>query len=106
MLALLVFIFAFFLFTPSLRYGLVDFDDQIYVASHPLVMEGFSAAHVRTALALFPPDATSNQLLLKERLASRLALYEQRRPYREDAFTRMYVAFFGDLTKLRPPEPQ
>ena len=106
MLALLVFIFAFFLFTPSLRYGLVDFDDQIYVASHPLVMEGFSAAHVREALALFPPDATSNQLLLKERLASRLALYEQRRPYREDAFTRMYVAFFGDLSKLRPPEPR
>jgi len=60
---------------------------------------------MREALALFPPDATSNQLLLKERLASRLALYEQRRPYREDAFTRMYVAFFGDLTKLRPPEP-
>jgi len=61
---------------------------------------------MREALGLFPPSADPNQLIMKERLAARLALYEQRQPYREDAFTRMYVTFFGDLTKLRPPEPQ
>ena len=57
------------------------------------------------ALALFPPDADLNQLLLKERLASRLALYEQNQPYREDAFTRMYVSFFGAPSQLRSSEP-
>jgi len=85
---------------------------------HPGILDTLAAAHanagdyesarrtIREALALFPPDATSNQLLLKARLASRLALYEQQQPYREDAFTRMYVAFFGDPSKLRPPEPR
>ena len=52
-LGLLLFCSTFLLFSPTLRYGLVDFDDQIYVASHPLVMEGFSAAHVRSALTTF-----------------------------------------------------
>ncbi|NCD21902.1 MAG: hypothetical protein EOL90_03045 [Spartobacteria bacterium] len=52
-LGLLLFCATFLLFSPALRYGLVDFDDQIYVASHPLVMEGFSADHVRSALTSF-----------------------------------------------------
>jgi len=52
-LGLLLFCATLLLFSPALRYGLVDFDDQIYVASHPLVMEGFSAAHVWTTFSTF-----------------------------------------------------
>ncbi len=53
LLALLLFGMTFALFSPSLRYGLVDFDDRIYVSSTPLVMEGFSPLHVRSAFTSF-----------------------------------------------------
>lgn len=68
----------------------------------------FDAA-IRTmqeALAMFPADANSDLLLFQERLASRLALYKQHRPYREDAFSRMYATYFGALTRLNEPEPR
>ena len=68
----------------------------------------FDAA-IRTmqeALAMFPADANSDLLLFQERLASRLALYKQRRPYREDAFSRMYATYFGALTRLNEPGPR
>lgn len=53
LLGLLLFGMVLALFSPSLRYGLVDFDDHIYVASTPLVMEGFSLPHVRSAFISF-----------------------------------------------------
>lgn len=52
-LALLLFGLTFALFSPTLRYGLVDLDDQQYLTTHPLVMEGISPAHVRTAFTSF-----------------------------------------------------
>ncbi len=49
----LLFGLAFVLFAPSLRYGLVDLDDQLYVAANPLVMEGFDLPHVRATFLSF-----------------------------------------------------
>ena len=85
---------------------------------HPGVLDTLAAAQanagdfdsaVRTlheALALFPADAGPDLVLFKARLAARLALYERHVPYREDAFIRMYATFFGELSKLRDPEPR
>lgn len=47
--ALLLFGITFALFAPTLHYGLVDFDDHQYLTTHPLIMEGISSAHVRSA---------------------------------------------------------
>lgn len=85
--------------------------------AHPGLLDTLAAAQanagdfesaIRTmqqALALFPPDASPELLLFKERLVNRLSLYEQRRPFREDAFVRMYVTYFGPLSALRGPNP-
>jgi len=51
--ALLLFAITFALFAPSLDYGLVDLDDQDYISSNPLVMEGISLARLRSAFATF-----------------------------------------------------
>lgn len=66
----------------------------------------FDAAMASTqeALARLPSDGNPTQLLFQKRLAARLALYREHRPYREDAFTRMYLAYFGEISRLREPE--
>ena len=68
----------------------------------------FEAARrtMQQALALLPPEADAAQARFQERLAARQALYEQRQPYREDAFIRMYLTFFGALSRLNGPEPR
>lgn len=60
---------------------------------------------MREALALFPDSTDPGLLAFKARLASRLALYEGRQPYREDAFGRMYMTYFGPLSALKDPPP-
>ena len=86
----------------------------LYPAPHPGLLDTLAAAQanandfesaVRTmqqALSLFPPNPAPELLQFKERLASRLALYEHHRPYREDAFGRMYVTYFGEMSQLHP----
>jgi tetratricopeptide (TPR) repeat protein len=81
-------------------------------APHPGILDTLAAAQanagdfeaaIRTmqeALSMFPADANAELLPFKERLASRLTLYEQRLPYRENAFIRMYATQFGPLTPL------
>jgi len=59
---------------------------------------------LESALALFPDERDPQLQLFMDRLATRLALYQHERPYREDAFTRMYMTFFGELSRLRPLE--
>ena len=49
-LALLLFSITFAIFSPTLQYGLVDLDDQLYVSNNPLVMEGFSVSQLRVSL--------------------------------------------------------
>jgi tetratricopeptide (TPR) repeat protein len=61
---LLLFGITFAVFAPSLRYGLVDFDDHLYLATHPLVMEGMSPVHVRTAFTSFHQGTYSPLLWL------------------------------------------
>lgn len=40
-------------FSPTLRYGLVDLDDHLYVASNPLVMAEEATPHLRAAFCSF-----------------------------------------------------
>lgn len=61
---------------------------------------------LQEALSLFPSDAGPELRLFKEHLAARLSLYEQHRPYREDAFTRMYLTYFGGPSRLRDSKPR
>ena len=77
---------------------------------HPGILDTLAAAQanagdfdsairtLREALALFPANPDPNLAAFKERLTARLALYERHVPYREDAFTRMYVTYFGDIS--------
>lgn len=53
LLALLLFGLTFALFSPTLRYKLVDIDDQSYISSNPLVMEGISKSHVCSVFSSF-----------------------------------------------------
>ncbi|MDR0994131.1 MAG: hypothetical protein LBN38_06180 [Verrucomicrobiota bacterium] len=53
---------------------------------------------LETAIRLFPENPTVNQRAFKERLYERAALYRQGRPYREDAFNRLYAITYGKLT--------
>ena len=64
LLALLLFLLVFALFSPSLRYELVDFDDITYVANNTAVHEGLSAASIRPAFSLHNPTATMYMPLL------------------------------------------
>jgi len=80
---------------------------------HPGILDTLAAAQasagdfeaavltLKNALALFPASPGPDLVQFRERLAARLALYEQQRPYREEAFTRMYVTYFGPPVKLR-----
>lgn len=47
------------------------------------------------ALALLPQSADPGTKAFRERLTTRLQLYEQAQPYREDAFARMYSTYYG-----------
>ena len=81
-------------------------------APHPGILDTLAAAQanagdydaaihtMQEALSMFPADTNAELLPFKERLASRLTLYEQRLPYRENAFIRMYATQFGPLTPL------
>jgi|GEM_PF-187816 len=60
---------------------------------------------MQQALELLPPEANAVQVQFQKRLAARRAMYGQRQPFREDAFTRMYLTFFGALTRLNEPVP-
>jgi tetratricopeptide (TPR) repeat protein len=85
---------------------------------HPGVLDTLAAAQANTgdfdsaiqtlqnALALFPSSPPPELELFRERLASRLALYEKGYPYREDAFSRLYVSSYGDMTRLNDPGTQ
>jgi hypothetical protein len=64
LLALLIFILAFALFSPSLLYGLVRLDDITYVSNNTGVLGGLSASSVRQAFALDNASATMNMPLL------------------------------------------
>jgi tetratricopeptide (TPR) repeat protein len=87
-------------------------------APHPGIFDTLAAAQanagdfeaavqtMQEALALFPPSMDAELILFKERLAYRLALYEQKRPYREDAFIRLFVAIVGDLARISEPAPE
>lgn len=50
-LALLLFAATFALFSPSLRYGIMELDDREYVLNNPFVAEGLSAASFRSAFS-------------------------------------------------------
>ena len=50
-LALLLFSITFAIFSPTLRYGLVDLDDITYVSNNTTVLEGLSASSIRQANA-------------------------------------------------------
>ena len=83
--------------------------------THPGILDTVAAAQanagdfeaamrtMQEALSMFPADADADLRLFKERLASRLALYEQRRPYREDAFIRMLATAFGARPRWNDP---
>lgn len=82
---------------------------------HPGILDTLAAAQanagdfdsaiqtLQEALTLFPPSDQPELRLFRERLASRLALYEQHRPYREEAFSRLYVSSYGAMTRLNDP---
>lgn len=53
LLAALLFGMVFALFSPSLRYSLVDMDDLSYISNNPLVMEGFAGGHIRSVFSSF-----------------------------------------------------
>lgn len=80
---------------------------------HPGILDTLAAAQanagdfaaasrtLREALALIPADAPPDLASFRERLDGRLALYERRVPYREDAFIRLFVASYGDVAASR-----
>lgn len=80
---------------------------------HPGILDTLAAAQanagdfasasrtLREALALIPAVAPPDLVAFRERLSARLALYERSEPYREDAFTRLFVASFGDVAASR-----
>lgn len=64
-----------------------------------------AARTMREALTLLPPSADPGTQAFRQRLASRLELYEQGHPYREDAFLRMYATYYGAPAAIQPPAP-
>lgn len=79
---------------------------------HPGILDTLAAAQanagdfdsaiqtLQKALALLPSSDQPELRQFRERMASRLALYEQRCPYREDAFSRLYASSYGAMTRL------
>ena len=62
--ALVIFLIVLALFSPSLRYELVDLDDITYIANNSAVLDGFSASTLRQAFSLDNPTATMYMPLL------------------------------------------
>lgn len=56
--AALVFAVAFALFSPSLSYSLVNFDDQEFITHNPIIYNGFSWAGLRSAFTQLHGDQT------------------------------------------------
>lgn len=59
MLAVLLFLFVFALFSPTLDYGLVDFDDIVFISNNTILHEGLTLPGIRQA---FSPENTSGIL--------------------------------------------
>lgn len=47
-LALLLFALTFALFSPTLRHGIMELDDRVYILDNPFIVEGVSAASLRS----------------------------------------------------------
>lgn len=103
--------------SPADPQDVLDMAEQLHAVvpdPHPGILDTLAAAQasagdfeaavltLKNALALFPASPGPDLVQFRERLAARLALYEKHRPYREDAFTRMYVTYFGQPAKLGP----